>query len=185
MEISSALLVAIMFVVLLTIGIGNILMSLAAMVDRRSPVTASRMHISWIILLLLMYLSLFWHTIDVLSVEEWTFVEFLYVMLGPVLILFASQVLLPNSSSTDSGELNERYFEISRPFFVFLAASQVWVNGVDLILRDGLTRFGAINGVAAVFALILAFSHNRAVHLVLTAAMWLLFLTAWVIRGLG
>ena len=55
MELSSSLLVAIMFVVLLSIGIGNILMSLAAMVDRRSPLTASRMHISWIVLLLLIY----------------------------------------------------------------------------------------------------------------------------------
>ena len=53
MEISSSLLVAIMFVVLITMGIGNILMSLASMVDRRSPLTASRLHLSWILLLLL------------------------------------------------------------------------------------------------------------------------------------
>lgn len=185
MEISSALLVAIMFVVLLSIGIGNILMSLASMVDRRSPVTASRMHISWIVLLLLVYFSLFWHTLDVLSMEQWTFAEFLYIILGPVLILFASQVLLPNSSNTDVGDLTELYFEVSRPFFLFLAASQLWVNGVDLILMDGLTRAGAMNGVAVVFALLLAFSRNRKVHLVLTVAMWLLFLTSWVVSGLG
>jgi hypothetical protein len=105
--------------------------------------------------------------------------------LGPVLILFASQVLLPNPSNTDAGELNERYFEVSRPFFLFLAASQLWVNGVDLILKYGLTRSGGMNGVAAVFALILAFSSNRTVHLLLMIAMWLLFLAAWAVRGLG
>jgi len=93
MEVTSVLLVAMMFVVLLTIGIGNILMTLAAMVDRRSRLSASRLHISWIVLLLLVYFSLFWYTLDVLSVEDWTFSEFLYVMLGPVLILFPSQVL--------------------------------------------------------------------------------------------
>ena len=185
MDLSSALLVAIMFVVLLSIGVGNILMSLAAMVDRRSPVTASRLHISWIVLLLLVYFSLFWHTLDVLSVEDWTFAEFLYVMLGPVLILFASQVLLPNPSHNDAGELNERYLEVSRPFFLFLAASQLWVNGVDLILRDGLTPSGGVNGVAAVFAIVLAFSSHRTIHLLLTVAMWLLFLIAWMVRGLG
>ncbi len=185
MEMSSALLVMIMFVVLLTIGIGNILMSLAAMVDRRSPVAASRMHISWIILLLLVYFNLFWHTLDVLSIENWTFSEFLYLILGPVLVLFASQVLLPNPSSTDAGELSERYFEVSRPFFLLLAATQIWVNGVDLILGDGLTRFGGLNGVATVFALVLAFSRNRTVHLLVTIAMWLLFLIAWAVQGLG
>lgn len=185
MDISASLLVAIMFVVLLSIGIGNILMSLAAMVDRRSPVTASRMHISWIVLLLLLYFSLFWYTLDVLSFEEWKFGEFLYVMLGPVLILFASQVLLPDQSSTDAGDLHENYMRASRPFFLFLAASQLWVNGVDLILRDGLIRSGAVNGVAAIFALILAFTHSRPVHLIVTIAMWLLFLVAWTLRSLG
>ena len=94
-------------------------------------------------------------------------------------------MLLPNPSNTDAGELNERYFEVSRPFFLFLAASQLWVNGVDLILKDGLTRSGGMNGVAAVFALILAFSSNRTVHLLLMIAMWLLFLAAWAVRGLG
>jgi len=175
----------IMFVVLLTIGIGNILMSLAAMVDRRSPVAASRMHISWIVLLLLVYFNFFWQTLDVLSIENWTFSEFVYLMLGPVLILFASQVLLPTPSSADAGELDERYFEVSRPFFLLLAASQVWVIGVDLILGDGLARAGGMNGVAAVFALILAFSRNRTIHLLLAIAMWLLFLIAWAVRGLG
>ena len=42
-----------------------------------------------------------------------------------------------------------------------------------------------MNGVAAVFELILAFSHIRTGHLLLTIAMWLLFLTAWMVRGLG
>ena len=185
MEMSSALLVMIMFVVLLTVGVGNILMSLAAMVDRRSPVAASRMHISWIVLLLLVYFNLFWHTLDVLSIETWTFSEFLYLILGPVLILFASQVLLPNPSSTDTGDLNERYFEVSRSFFLLLAASQIWVNGVDVILGGGLTRYGGLNGIATVLALILAFSNNRTVHLLLAIAMWLLFLIACVVRGLG
>ncbi len=174
-----------MFVVLLSIGIGNILMSLAAMVDRRSPITASRMHISWIVLLLLVYFSLFWHTLDVLGFEEWRFGEFLYVLLGPVLVLFASQVLLPDPSQTDVGDLNENYLEVSRPFFLFLAASQLWVNGVDLILKDGLTRAGGVNGVAVIFAVVLAFSRNRTVHLLITTAMWLLFLSNWMLQGLG
>lgn len=174
-----------MFVVLLTIGIGNILMSLASMVDPRSSVSASRMHLSWIVLLLLVYFGLFWHTVDVLAVEGWTFGEFLYIMLGPVLILFASQVLLPGSSDTPARELEQHYFDVSRPFFLFLAASQIWVNGVDLILKGGLTRAGALNGVAAVFALILAFSHNRTIHLILAIAMWSLFLVAWMVRGLS
>ena len=46
MEVPTALLVALMFVTLISIGIGNILMSLASMVDRRSTTTATPLHIS-------------------------------------------------------------------------------------------------------------------------------------------
>jgi uncharacterized membrane protein YGL010W len=173
-----------MFIVLLTIGIGNILMSLASMVDRRSPMTASTLHVSWIVLLLLVYFSLFWHTLDILSFEEWQFGEFLYVMLGPVLILFASQILLPDPSLA-TGDVDENYMSVSRPFFLFLAASQLWVNGVDLILRDGLTRAGALNGVAVIIALVLAFSSSRTVHVLMTIAMWVLFVVGWIIKGFG
>ncbi|UCH84273.1 MAG: hypothetical protein JSW50_00880 [Candidatus Latescibacterota bacterium] len=181
MDITSGMLVAIMFVVLLTIGIGNIIMSLASMVDRRSPVRASGLHITWVVLLLLVYLGFFWHTIDVLSVDEWEFFAFLYVILGPILIIFASQVLLPNPSDDGSVDLNEFYFDVSRPFFIFLAASQIWVNGVDLILRDGLTPEGGLNGVVCALALVLAFSRNVKVHWMLTGVVWILFLVKWLI----
>jgi hypothetical protein len=174
-----------MFVVLLTIGIGNILMSLASMVDRRSLVVASRLHLSWIVLLLLVYFSLFWHTLDVLSVEEWVFPEFLYIILGPVLVLFASQVLLPGGVADDTRNLDERYFEVSRPFFLLLAASQVWINGTDLLLQGGFTSAGVVNGIAALLALVLAFSRSLRVHEALAAVMWLMFLTTWVARSVG
>jgi len=185
MEVPTALLVALMFVTLISIGIGNILMSLASMVDRRSPVTASRLHLSWIVILLLTFFSLFWFTLDVLAVEEWTFIEFLYVMLGPVLILFASQILLPRASSEGAADLDENYFEVSRPFFLFLAGTQVWVNGVDLILKDGLVLAGALNGFIGVIALILAFSTSRKIHVMLTVLIWVIFALRWILQALG
>jgi len=185
MELSSSFLVAMMFVVLVTMGIGNILMSLASMVDRRSPLTASRLHLSWIVLILLVYFRLFWHTLDFFSVEEWQFEGFLYVMLGPVLILFASQVLLPDPSHERGDDLDENYLNVSRPFFLFLAGSQLWVNGVDLLLGGGLTPAGAMNGLVAVLAIWLAFSRNRTVHVFVAAAVWLTVLSGLVLSGLG
>ena len=181
MEVSNGLLVALMFVGLLTIGIGNIIMSLASMVDRRSSIKASRLHLTWIVLLFLIYLGFFWHTLDVLSVENWEFFAFLYIILGPILMIFASQVMLPSPSDDDSDDLHEVYFGVSRPFFFFLAATQVWVNGVDLILKDGLTPAGGWNGVVAVVALILAFSRNLKIHWALTVLMWLFFLVKWLL----
>jgi len=55
MEITNSLLVAMMFIVLLTIGIGNIIMALAVTVDRRSALKFDAIHTSWMILLLVCY----------------------------------------------------------------------------------------------------------------------------------
>ncbi|CAB1077451.1 hypothetical protein D1AOALGA4SA_5239, partial [Olavius algarvensis Delta 1 endosymbiont] len=36
-----------------------------------------------------------------LSIEEWKFLEFLYIVAGAMLIFFATHLLLPDSSSAD------------------------------------------------------------------------------------
>ena len=38
----------------------------------------------------MLHLDLFWNTLEILSVEEWSFAEFLYIVLGPVLLLLAT-----------------------------------------------------------------------------------------------
>jgi hypothetical protein len=61
----------------LSIGIGNLLMGLTAFVDRRIEVDRHGLPVSWLLLVLLQHLHLFWHTRLILAVNEWTFAEFL------------------------------------------------------------------------------------------------------------
>ena len=70
MEITNALLVAVMFIILITTGIGNIIVGLAVLVDKRTPVKADTVHTSWVLLLLLIHFIMFWHVLDILSIEE-------------------------------------------------------------------------------------------------------------------
>ena len=86
MEISNSLLVAMMFVMILSIGIVNILASLASTIDYRTNQGHKGICISWIILLLLAHFNLFWHTIEIMSIGTWGFVGFLYIVTGPILI---------------------------------------------------------------------------------------------------
>jgi hypothetical protein len=37
-----------------------------------------------------------WHVLDILSIEEWAFLELLYIVGGATLIPFATHVLLPS-----------------------------------------------------------------------------------------
>jgi hypothetical protein len=57
MEVTNALLVAMMFVMILSIGIGNILLSLPPLIDRDSGPPIHWIPVSWLVLLLLRHVE--------------------------------------------------------------------------------------------------------------------------------
>ena len=174
MEITNALLVAMMFIVLLTLSIGNILMSLAATVDKSSAVRANAMHTGWVLLLLLIHFKLFWHVLDILSVEEWKFLEFLYIEAGAILIFLATYVFLPDAS-INTTDVRGHYFDIRRQFFGFLGLLMIWAVGVDLLFGEGFTSTNGINLVGLVLFIVMASSSKIWVHRIGTGVAWLLF----------
>jgi hypothetical protein len=185
MEVTNALLVAMMFVVLLTIGIGNIVMSLAAVIDRRTTIKAAVLHTSWVILLLLVYFNLFWHVLDLLAVQDWKFLDFLYIVSGAILIVFATHVLLPDASSSDANDLRLHYMGVSHQFFLFMSLLQAWTLGVDFLLGTGLTVASAFNLVALVLFVVLMLSRAPGLHRTGAVTTWILFLAAMAARGAG
>lgn len=185
MDVSSSLLVAVMFVIILSMGIGHILVAAAAMVDRRVARRIDVLHVNWTILLLLIYFDLFWHTLDLLSTEQWGFASFLYIMTGAILIYFATCVLLPDMPADESLDKRAFYFEVSRQFFLMLALLQVWIIGVDVLLGGGFTSAGIVNLSTLLLALLLASSRKTTFHVGGTVVAWVLFVGSMVARSLG
>jgi hypothetical protein len=185
MEVSRGLLVAIMFVMLLSLGIVNILNSLAAIINRRSDVKVSGIHLNWLILLLLAHFNLFWHTVDILSVEDWGFMGFLYTISGPILIFFATSILVPEGSVDDAREIEGYYHRVSRQFFQIFALVQLWVLGADLVLQGGLVRESVFNVLNLIVAVVLSISRSHGMHKWGTALVWLFLLATLTLRGIG
>jgi hypothetical protein len=183
MDITNALLVAIMFVILLSLGIGNVLTAIVTVVDRRTPLRIDWFHASWMLLLLLVALNLFWHTLMLLEQEDWQFAAFLYVVAGPILLFFASGLLLP--SDAEGTDLREHYLAVSPQLFGAIALLQLWVIGVDLLLGQGFTAGGALNVIALAIVLMLALSKRTGIHAAGTALAWVLFLSSAALRGLN
>ena len=121
MELTHAFLVSIMFVIVLSMGIATLLTTLAAVISRKSVQQIDRIHLGWIILLLLTHLSLFWHTQSILNVEKWGFFGFVYTIAGPILLFLASSIMVPDDANEDSTELGGFYFRVSTKFFRVLA----------------------------------------------------------------
>ena len=183
MDITNSLLVVIMFVILLSMGIGNVLTAIATVVDRRTPLRIDWFHASWMVLLLLMAFTLFWHSLSLLDVEEWQFRGLLFVVAGPILLFFASGLLLP--SDPEAADLRAHYLAVSTQFFGALALLQLWIIGVDMVLARGFTSAGLFNAAGVAIALVLATSKRASLHAVGTGLAWALYLTAATLRGLN
>jgi hypothetical protein len=189
MDVTSALLVAMMFVILLSLGIANIVMIIPALfAERRQEVKLYWIHSSWIILLFLIYLNLFWNTLEIFSLEDWQFHEYLYVIIGPVLIFIATHLLLPDLAEAGNSDMKAFYYRITGKFFLFflvMAVLHIWIIGADFLLQKGFTSEGVIDVVAVLITLALAASRQPGLHGLGTGAAWLLFIGAFVLKGMG
>ena len=184
-EITHSLLVAIMFIMILSIGIASLLVAMAAVIKGGAKCKRYGLHTSWMILLLLVNFNLFWQTLALFSIEDWMFLSFLYAIAGPVILLFAASLLIPEFSGEDSLDLRKHYFAINRQFYCLLALVQIWAVGVDFVLRRGLTAGGGFDLVFMGLVLALALSREPKLHGLVSGVIWLLFVVSVGLRGLG
>jgi hypothetical protein len=185
MEVSNVLLVAILFVTLLGLGIAHVVVAMAGVVGGDRERRPDALLAAWTVLLLLVYLKLFWHTVDLLNVEQWRFTEFLYVILGPMLLFFATSVLLPGAEVPASVSARDHYLSVSRRFFGLLALLQVWIIGVDQLLGSGFTPASAVTAVGAVLLVVLASTRRIGTHATVTAMLAMLYVAAFFVPGVG
>ena len=94
MENINTLLVAFMFITILTLGIAGVLAELAELVRNIERRHRDKLLVGWTLLLLFAYFTRFWHTADITRLEEWDFGRFLFAETGPVLLFFGTQIML-------------------------------------------------------------------------------------------
>jgi hypothetical protein len=182
MDNPATLLTAIMFVTILGMGIGNLLMACADIAGGLRQPPPARIQLSWIVLLLLAMLNLFWETAVILDVEDWAFLEFLYVISGPMVLLFATGVIIAPAAEDATPEAH--YFSLSGRFFLMLAIQSAWLVGLDFLF-DSLSIASALDTVLAVLFVILMFSGSLRLHLVGNVVAWAGFIAPVPLRLLG
>ncbi len=76
MDNPTTLLVAIMYVMIISIGLSNLLMVISELAGGRKPLP-DRIHLSWLLLLLFAYFGHFWQTTEILDIDNWKFLGFI------------------------------------------------------------------------------------------------------------
>jgi len=176
MDNINTLLVAFMFITILTLGIAGVLAELAEVVRNVERKQRDKLLIGWALLLLFAYFSLFWHTADITLLEEWDFGLFLFAETGPVLLLFATQIMLGALGAEHDSSVRQ-----SR-FFVIFALLQVWSIAAGFVLGAGLTMDTAIDAIVLLTCLVLASSTSRPLHVAGLTVVWVAYVTGAVLE---
>ncbi len=180
MEVSTSLLVALMFVTLLSLGIGNAVNTLSEIVEKGNASGYGRLQIGWIGLLLLSYFNMFWHTIDLLSIDKWGFPGFLYMMAGPMLIYFATSILIATKSEDET-----RKTQIKPRFFTIFLLLQGWIITVDIMLGKSIIENSLLNVALMLIALVLMAKSDETIQRYGLMASWGVVTLAVVLRSSG
>ena len=181
----NTLLVALMFVTVLCMGIGNILVSLGDIFNHASPSNRDRTHVGWIFFLLLVHFNLFWHTKEILAAENWTFGGFLLAIAGPVLLFFSTSILLTEPPVDVKPDRPTFFMNLGRRFFIMFAMVQAWVLLISFTLSGTFFSTDFVNMALCATLLILAFSNNQRTHMVGALITWGLVVVSGVLRWLG
>jgi hypothetical protein len=181
MDNPTTLLVAIMFVTIVVTGLVNILMFLSNLVAGEHKTDA--LHASWITLLLVFYLNFFWQTTFILEIEGWDFLSFVGFIIGPIILLFATNLLV---AAPEAGELtmpDRHHFELSGRFFFLLLLVQIWTICLDITL-DSVSNLTWLAGLMGLVLIVLVISRNYTVHLAGAVLAWIALVTRTILQTL-
>lgn len=181
MDNPTTLLVAIMYVTIIVTGLVNVLMTMSDIVGGKRK--TDPLYTSWIPLLLIVYLSLFWEAKAILEIEGWDFLSFVSFVLGPIALLFATNLLVSPADLEEGAMLDQYYFKQSTRFFVLLCLVQLWGIGLDVAFQtiDSMTY---LTGCIGILFVVLAISKSYRVHVAGAALVWLVVLSRTILQAL-
>lgn len=186
MEISHTLIVALMYVTVLSFGLASILTSLSLIIKRGNDINVSFSHLNWLLILLLVHFNMVWHAVLFTNIEAWSYHSFLLIVLGPTLAFFSSSILAPEPNANASTEsLQDSYFSFIRLFLVLYGTIQAWAIAADFILDRGTTGSAAFNIALLLIALILYLSRSTNIHTASIYLIWLIYITSIALRSTG
>jgi hypothetical protein len=181
MDNPTTLLVAIMYVTIVATGLVNVLMALSDIVGGK--LKTDSVHTGWLVLLLLAYLSFFWETTAILDIEGWDFILFVSFIIGPIILLFATNLVTSPGDIDKGASMDPYYFEQSGRFFLMLCLVQVWTIGLDIVFSNVGNATYLTVGIG-VLLLALMISKNYRFHVTGLAVMAIAFVLRIVLQAI-
>jgi hypothetical protein len=175
MESSSFPFLAVMFAVLMGMGVVQLITALGELVKHRRAAQPYWLHAAWLCLLLLLYFHVWWSFWEFRLVAHWTYLKYLFLLTGPVALFAATSLLAPDLREPSRFDSRRHYYAVHRAFFAVMSVAVAWGASIYPVM------FGTIDPILEWLLLFLAvmvtlaITSNERAHAVLTVVAWLMF----------
>jgi hypothetical protein len=158
---------SVMVSIVLGLGLTQLFAGIGNMVQIRRRVKRYWLHTSWVMLLIVLHVHMWWSFWGLRGVPSWTYATFVYVMVGPALLVIASHIIIPELVDSRI-DVERHYFDTSPLFFGILAGAATWAMLVEPImgLRAFFVPFRFMQAAGVVAFGACAASKNRRLHVV-------------------
>ena len=185
MDISYTLIVALMFITILSFGIANLLSSIAEILNHKKDTRVSMVHLNWIVILLIVHFNMAWHAVLIATNESWSYDTFLFSVLGPILAFLTASIIAPCATADKKPATHiSNYLDIRQQFFVLFAMIQAWGIGTDYLFHRGATGSSVFNMLLIILAIVMFMTKNYQKHVYGVWVAWGLYITAIILRSL-
>jgi hypothetical protein len=169
MDNPTGLLVALMFVTIVTMGIGNLLTFLSERIRIAGWSREHPLQLAWLVIVLLVSLDTFWQCIEILAIEDWGFIGFLFMVAGASMLFFASTGL-PVLDRPDDAANEAQTRRDSRLFFLLLGGFFLWLLALGFLFDAASLPETLLTAAALVTASVMAAAPSPRVNLTGTIA---------------
>ncbi len=159
------------------LGIVRIVGGLGEFVRRRESLKVNFywVHSLLILFQLLTHVLLWWALIGLREINSINFLQYLYMLIGPLLLFLATSLLIPDFTD-DKVDLRAAYWRSYKPYYSILTIFWTWAILIWPVFGFPFAPTWKLISCWLTIMIILRFTENAKVHALLVSVNWLLLI---------
>lgn len=172
--------VTVMVSMILALSLGHVLDGIAHLYKTRERVKWFLPHTLWMGAIVLTLINHWWALWDFRDIE-WNYASFLYILIAPVALSFAVNLIAPERTSDETYDMGAQFSRVRQPFAVAFCVYvlAMWFDGAILAGQDPFGALGLLHIPALVATGVGFFNNGRTVNVVIS------FIAIATLAGIG
>jgi hypothetical protein len=167
--------VSVMVSIVLALGVSHLLDEASRIVRERTWKELDPVFGIWFLIQVGVHLEVWWALWSYRDLRVWSYLSFVYVIIGPVLLVINNGILVPPRQRNHLASLEEHFQAMKSRIMVIWVLFLVWSIVLGPVVVGRLVDDVESQLLLLVVVLLTLFTRNRLLHLVAGAAVILVF----------